>query len=80
MTATGVVPRRRPAAPVTDGSGTRCHAATASRELGVPCIVGTRQATTVVHEGDFVSADTGAGASVPRLRSTTARGASGPAT
>ena len=36
---------RRAAALVTDGGGVTCHAAIISRELGVPCVVGTRQAT-----------------------------------
>ena len=37
---------RRAAAVVTDGGGMTCHAAIVARELGVPCVVGTRTATT----------------------------------
>jgi hypothetical protein len=33
---------RRAAAVVTDGGGMTCHAAIVSRELGMPCVVGTR--------------------------------------
>jgi pyruvate,water dikinase len=34
-----------------------CHAAIVSRELGVPCIVGTKNATEVLHEGDVITVD-----------------------
>ncbi len=37
---------RRAAAVVTDSGGVTCHAAIASRELGVPCVVGAHDATT----------------------------------
>lgn len=45
------------AAVVTDEGGTTCHAAIASRELKVPCIVGTKIATHVLHDGDMVEVD-----------------------
>ncbi len=48
---------RRAAAVVTDGGGMTCHAAIVSRELGVPCVVGTRTATTVLRTGERVTAD-----------------------
>jgi pyruvate,water dikinase len=48
---------RRAAAVVTDGGGATCHAAIVSRELGVPCVVGTRTATTQLHDGDVVTVD-----------------------
>jgi pyruvate,water dikinase len=48
---------RRAAAVVTDSGGMTCHAAIVSRELGVPCIVGTRNATTTLHDGDTVTVD-----------------------
>jgi len=38
----------RAAAVVTDGGGVTCHAAIITRDLGVPCVVGTRNATTVL--------------------------------
>ncbi len=34
---------RRAAAVVTDSGGMTCHAAIVSRELGIPCVVGTRR-------------------------------------
>ena len=37
---------KRAAAVVTDQGGRTCHAAILSRELGIPCIVGTRGATS----------------------------------
>ena len=44
MTTPDWVPTmRRAAALVTDGGGVTCHAAIASRELRVPCVVGTRR-------------------------------------
>ncbi len=48
---------RRAAAVVTDSGGVTCHAAIASRELGVPCIVGAHDATTRLHTGDVVTVD-----------------------
>ncbi|MEM3690630.1 MAG: putative PEP-binding protein, partial [Candidatus Micrarchaeia archaeon] len=34
-----------------------CHAAIVSRELGVPCIVGTKNATEVLKDGDVITVD-----------------------
>ena len=48
---------RRAAAVVTDGGGMTCHAAIVSRELGVPCVVGTRSATTDLRTGTMVTVD-----------------------
>ena len=48
---------RRAAALVTDGGGMTCHAAIVSRELGVPCVVGTRNATTTLRDGEIVTID-----------------------
>ncbi|HEX4903318.1 MAG TPA: phosphoenolpyruvate synthase, partial [Acidimicrobiales bacterium] len=52
---------RRAVAVVTDGGGMTCHAAIVSRELGVPCIVGARDATTRLRDGDLVTVDGAAG-------------------
>jgi pyruvate,water dikinase len=52
---------RRAAALVTDSGGATCHAAIVARELGGPCIVGTRYATTSLHDGQVVTVDGGAG-------------------
>ena len=38
-----------------------CHAAIVSREMGIPCIVGTKNATQVLHEGQFVTVDAARG-------------------
>jgi pyruvate,water dikinase len=48
---------RRAAALVTDAGGMTCHAAIVSRELGVPCVVGTHNATTVLRDGEVVTVD-----------------------
>src|SRR3989344_3123798 len=46
---------RRAAAIVTDQGGILCHAAIVARELGIPCIVGTNNATSMLSTGDKVS-------------------------
>jgi pyruvate,water dikinase len=43
------------AAIVTDRGGRTCHAAIVSRELGIPCVVGAGNATTVLSSGDPVT-------------------------
>ena len=48
---------RRAAGLVTDGGGMTCHAAIVSRELRVPCVVGTRNATRVLRDGELVTVD-----------------------
>jgi pyruvate,water dikinase len=58
MTAPDWVPlMRRAAAIVTDSGGMTCHAAIVSRELGMPCVVGTRTATTTLRDGQVVTVD-----------------------
>jgi pyruvate,water dikinase len=42
---------------ITNRGGRTCHAAIVSRELGIPCIVGTEQATKQLHTGQEVTAD-----------------------
>ncbi len=55
MTTPDFVPiMKRAAAIVTDNGGLLSHAAIVSRELGIPCVVGTRQATRVLRDGDVV--------------------------
>jgi pyruvate,water dikinase len=46
---------RRVAAIVTDKGGRTAHAAIVSREFGLPCIVGSGEATTRLHDGDEVT-------------------------
>ncbi len=58
MTAPDWVPlMRRAAAIVTDSGGMTCHAAIVSRELGLPCIVGTGDATSKLRDGELVTVD-----------------------
>ncbi|WP_067537088.1 phosphoenolpyruvate synthase [Nocardia crassostreae] len=51
----------RAAAVVTDSGGMTCHAAIVARELGVPCVVGARTATTDLTNGMEVTVDGSAG-------------------
>ncbi len=48
---------RRASAIVTDTGGITCHAAILSRELGIPCVIGTNHATRVFKDGDVVDVD-----------------------
>ena len=48
---------RRAAAIVTDSGGMTCHAAIVSRELGIPCVVGTGEATSKLRDGEIVTVD-----------------------
>lgn len=42
---------------VTDEGGITCHAAIVSRELKIPCVIATGNATKVLKEGDLVEVD-----------------------
>ena len=58
MTAPDWVPvMRRAAAIVTDAGGMTCHAAIVSREMGIPCVVGTGKATVTLRDGELVTVD-----------------------
>jgi pyruvate,water dikinase len=62
MTSPDWVPAlRRAAALVTDAGGSTCHAAIVARELGLPAVVGTRRATSVLRDGDIVTVDASSG-------------------
>ncbi|HEY4271554.1 MAG TPA: PEP/pyruvate-binding domain-containing protein [Candidatus Udaeobacter sp.] len=50
-----VVAMRNSAAIVTDVGGIICHAAIVSRELGLPCVVGTETATTTFVGGEPIT-------------------------
>jgi len=53
MTTVDFVPAMKKAgAIVTDLGGITCHAAIVSRELGIPCIIATRNATQIIKTGD----------------------------
>jgi pyruvate,water dikinase len=56
MTNPDMVPAMKKAkAIVTDEGGLTCHAAIVSREMGTPCIVGTKNATTTLKNGSTVT-------------------------
>lgn len=62
MTAPDWVPAMKKAkAIVTDSGGMTCHASIVSRELGIPCIVGTKSrgesATTAIKDGIDITVD-----------------------
>ena len=64
MTNPDMVPTMKKAvAIVTDEGGLTSHAAIVSREMGIPAIVGTKEATTKLKDGDIVTVD-GAGGKV----------------
>jgi len=46
---------------ITDEGGIMCHAAIIARELKKPCLVGTKIATQIFHDGDLVEVDTNKG-------------------
>jgi len=58
MTSPDYVPAmEKSAAIITDKGGSTCHAAIVSRELGIPCIVGTERATQIFRDGEMVTVD-----------------------
>ena len=58
MTNPDMVPAmRKVAAIITDEGGMTCHAAIVSRELGTPAIVGTRNATNQLKNGQVITVD-----------------------
>ena len=58
MTTPDYVPAmRRAVAIVTDTGGRTCHAAIVSRELGIPCVVGTGKATSTLTTGQIITVD-----------------------
>ena len=62
MTRPEFVPlMKKASAVITDEGGVTCHAAIISRELGLPCIIGTKNATRKLKDGDFVDVDANKG-------------------
>lgn len=62
LVATMTTPAYGPAfyrvvAVVTDEGGLLCHAALLGREVGIPCVVGTQLATSILQSGDLVDID-----------------------
>jgi pyruvate, water dikinase len=52
-----VVAMQKANAILTDEGGLTSHAAIVSREMGIPCVVGSRFATTTLKEGEVVTID-----------------------
>ncbi len=48
---------KKASAIVTDVGGITCHAAIISRELGIPCVVGTKIATKIIKDGFIIDVD-----------------------
>lgn len=58
MTSPDFVPAMKKAqAIVTDAGGATSHAAIVSRELGIPCVVGTKEATLILKDRMIVTVD-----------------------
>ncbi len=52
-----VVAMQKSAAIVTDEGGVTAHASIVSRELGIPCVVGTEKATSILKDGMKITVD-----------------------
>lgn len=62
MTSPEYIPAmKKSMAIVTDEGGITCHAAIVSRELNIPCIIGTKVATKILKDGDRIEVDTSKG-------------------
>jgi pyruvate, water dikinase len=58
MTTPDMVPAmKRANGIITDEGGVTCHAAIVSRELGIPCVVGTGDASKILEENSMVTLD-----------------------
>ncbi len=58
MTTPDMVPAmKKSAGIVTDEGGVTCHASIISRELGIPCVVGTGEATSTLKDAQEVTVD-----------------------
>ena len=55
--ATQAPAMKKASAIVTDVGGITCHAAIVSRELGIPCVIGTKIATKVIKDGYLLDID-----------------------
>ena len=52
---------KKASAIVTEQGGITSHAAIVSREMNIPCVIGTRIATRVLKDGDTVEVDANKG-------------------
>ncbi len=58
MTTPEFIPiMRKASAFVTDEGGVTCHAAIVAREMGKPCVIGTKIATQILKDGDMIEVD-----------------------
>ncbi|MFC2015095.1 phosphoenolpyruvate synthase [Chloroflexota bacterium] len=58
MTTPDFVPAmKRAVAILTDRGGRTAHAAIVSREIGIPCVVGSEKATTTLKDGQIITVD-----------------------
>jgi pyruvate, water dikinase len=49
-----VIGMKKAGAIVTDEGGITCHAAIVARELQIPCVIGTKNATKLLKDGQLV--------------------------
>lgn len=56
-----IMAMKRAAGFVTDEGGITCHAAIVAREMKKPCIIGTKNATVLLKDGDIVEVDAESG-------------------
>jgi phosphohistidine swiveling domain-containing protein len=56
-----VMAMKKAAAFITDEGGITCHAAILAREMKKPCIIGTKNATKILRDGDLVEVDANKG-------------------
>ncbi len=52
-----VISMQKSVAVVTDEGGATSHAAIVSREMGIPCVVGTEKATEILKDGQIITVD-----------------------
>jgi phosphohistidine swiveling domain-containing protein len=52
---------QKAAAVVTDEGGVTSHAAVVSREMNLPCVIDTKNATDILRDGDYIEVDGGKG-------------------
>ena len=58
MTTPDFIPlMQKASAIVTDEGGITCHAAIVSRELGIPCVIGTKIATKILKNNEEIIVD-----------------------
>jgi phosphoenolpyruvate synthase/pyruvate phosphate dikinase len=57
-----VMAMKKASAFITDEGGITCHAAILAREMKKPCVIGTKNATKILKDGDMVEVDANKGA------------------